>query len=146
MRCEVAATVNASNTSEKQEKRFRPNITKLFAAKNMKKSFLRPYLLSSVVVGAVDSKTGVAVSESIPEPPPVPEPEPVLEVASQLNALGEPTFASLGLGGWTPVGFVQNCFEYLHVTLGIPWWEAIVIGMFCFMFKKNVNVGRFQEQ
>jgi YidC/Oxa1 family membrane protein insertase len=34
----------------------------------------------------------------------------------------------LGLGGNTPVGFAQSCFEYLHVTLGVPWWEAIVLG------------------
>lgn len=131
MKCEVAAVVNKINTSEKQEKRIRPDISKLFTTRNIKKSILRPYLLSSVVVGAVDSKTGVL--EPIPEPPPIPEPEPVLDAASQLNALGEQTFASLGLGGWTPVGLVQNCFEYLHVTLGIPWWEAIVIGKFCFV-------------
>lgn len=64
------------------------------------------------------------VIEPIPEPPPI----PTEEVLNQLNALGEPTFASLGLGGWTPVGMVQQAFEYFHVTLGIPWWEAILIG------------------
>lgn len=45
-----------------------------------------------------------------------------------MNELGEATFASLGLGGKTPVGLAQTCFEYLHITLGIPWWEAILIG------------------
>lgn len=45
-----------------------------------------------------------------------------------LNAIGEPTFASLGLGGWSPVGLVQNGMEFLHVTLDIPWWGAIAIG------------------
>ncbi|KAK9886749.1 hypothetical protein WA026_018401 [Henosepilachna vigintioctopunctata] len=63
----------------------------------------------------------------IPEPPPIPD-VPFVEIAEQLNALGQPTFASLGLGGWTPAGIVQNCFEYLNVSLGIPWWEAIIIG------------------
>lgn len=64
------------------------------------------------------------VLDSIPEPPPI----PVEDVVSHLNTLGEASFASLGLGGWTPVGIVQQCFEYLHVSLGVPWWEAIMIG------------------
>lgn len=70
-----------------------------------------------IAAGAV-----VTAHESIPEPPPVPA------ITEPLNALGEPTLASLGLGGWTPVGMVQNCLEYLHVSLGVPWWEAVVIG------------------
>lgn len=80
---------------------------------------------TSVAEKPIDLSENVAVIDAIPEAPPV----PVEEVISQVNALGEPTFVSLGLGGSTPVGFVQHCFEYLHVTLGIPWWEAIVIGM-----------------
>ncbi|XP_968413.1 mitochondrial inner membrane protein OXA1L [Tribolium castaneum] len=80
------------------------------------------------------ASSGVAASsvvvEPIPEPPPVPPEaaETVSEIVSQVNALGEPTFASLGLGGKTPVGIAQTCFEYLHINLGVPWWEAIVIG------------------
>nr|CAI5833192.1 unnamed protein product [Callosobruchus analis] len=64
--------------------------------------------------------------ELIPEPPLIPE--GTEEVISQVNALGEPTLASLGLGGYTPVGLVQNCLELLHADLGIPWWGAIAIG------------------
>ncbi|XP_055842083.1 mitochondrial inner membrane protein OXA1L [Episyrphus balteatus] len=65
----------------------------------------------------------------IPEAPPIPEPQSLSEVATQvLNAAGEPTFASLGLGGWSPVGMVQNCMEYLHIGLDVPWWAAIAIG------------------
>lgn len=56
------------------------------------------------------------------------------EVINQLNALGEPTFASLGLGGKSPVGLVQSCFEYLHITLGVPWWEVIVLGTLVIRF------------
>lgn len=44
------------------------------------------------------------------------------------SALAEPTFASIGLGGWSPVGIVQNCMEYLHIGCDIPWWGSIVIG------------------
>lgn len=72
------------------------------------------------------SKTLVNLAD-IPEPPVAPE--TVTDVAGQaLNALGEPTFASIGLGGWSPVGLVQNCMEFLHVTCDLPWWGAIAIG------------------
>ncbi|XP_072938130.1 mitochondrial inner membrane protein OXA1L [Epargyreus clarus] len=66
--------------------------------------------------------------ESIPEPPPVPDPATLTEAVQSLAANGEPTFASIGLGGWGPVGIVQNCLEYLHVSLDVPWWGAILIG------------------
>lgn len=102
------------------------------------KKTLRYFIPGAVAVDA-QSKTELSASDPIPDLPPIPEPPPpssfadaAEEIVDQLNALGEPTFASLGLGGWTPVGFVQNCFEYLHVTLGIPWWEAIVIGKLFF--------------
>ncbi|XP_022920028.1 mitochondrial inner membrane protein OXA1L [Onthophagus taurus] len=71
--------------------------------------------------------------DNLPEPPPIPD-GLADSLLTQTNALGEPTFASLGLGGNTPVGLVQNCFEYLHVTLGVPWWEAIVIGTIIIRF------------
>ena len=51
-----------------------------------------------------------------------------------LNSLGEPTFQSLGLGShWTPVGWIQNGLEYLHVDLDLPWFQAIV--MFAFALR-----------
>ncbi|XP_050517119.1 mitochondrial inner membrane protein OXA1L [Diabrotica virgifera virgifera] len=83
-------------------------------------------------INTASSATEVKVEpivEAIPEPPVVPDVvESTGEVLNQLNALGEPTFASLGLGGYSPVGIVQNCFEYLHVTMGMEWWAAIAIG------------------
>jgi YidC/Oxa1 family membrane protein insertase len=90
----------------------------------------KKFALATAGVASVGSTVPNIVIEPIPEPPPVPpeSPEAVAEVVSQVNALGEATFASLGLGGNTPVGFAQSCFEYLHVTLGVPWWEAIVLG------------------
>lgn len=30
-----------------------------------------------------------------------------------------------------PVGIVQNCMEYLHIGLDLPWWACIVIGTVC---------------
>ncbi|XP_066148333.1 mitochondrial inner membrane protein OXA1L [Euwallacea fornicatus] len=76
--------------------------------------------------GTLKAGTPNTIIDPIPEPPPIPD--AVAEALSNLNELGEPTFISLGLGGWTPVGIVQNCMEYLHVTLGVDWWLAIMIG------------------
>jgi YidC/Oxa1 family membrane protein insertase len=60
----------------------------------------------------------------------MPAATPSMDVA-ELVAGAEPTFASIGLGGWSPVGLVQNCFEFLHISLDIPWWGAIMIGTVC---------------
>lgn len=68
------------------------------------------------------------VIEPIPEPPPVLQTDELSETVSQLNALGEPTLESLGLGGWFPVGIIQNSLEFLHVSLNLPWWGAIAVG------------------
>lgn len=82
--------------------------------------------------GAGDVGKTANILESIPEPPPVPDPATVFDVTAEtvqtIAANGEPTFASLGLGGWSPVGMVQNCLEYLHISLDVPWWGAILIG------------------
>ena len=48
----------------------------------------------------------------------------VAQVLSELSAQGD--FASLGLGGYTPVGLLQSTLEYLHVQAHLPWWLAIV--------------------
>lgn len=62
----------------------------------------------------------------VPEPPALPP--SVEELVETLPLSGEPTFASLGLGGWSPVGIVQNCMEYLHIGCDLPWWFSVVIG------------------
>lgn len=64
----------------------------------------------------------------IPEPPTVPVLDTSSTIAETLAQGAEPAFASLGLGGWTPVGMVQNCMEYLHIDAGCPWWTCIMIG------------------
>lgn len=65
--------------------------------------------------------------ENIPEPPPIPAAPEVADIV----AGAEPAFASLGLGGWSPVGIVQNCMEFLHITADLPWWGCIAIGTVC---------------
>lgn len=102
-------------------------------------------MFQSAAVGGILSEPHVGsqappdvVPDTIPEPPPIPIAtnidEGTTEIIKQINDLGEPTFASLGLGGNTPVGWVQSIFEYFHVTLGIPWWEAIVMGTLIIRF------------
>ncbi len=63
-----------------------------------------------------------AVSGYIPEPPPIVD-ENVL-----LNAIGEPSLQSLGLGSYyTPVGWIQNILELLHADLGLTWVQSICL-------------------
>lgn len=67
----------------------------------------------------------------IPEPPPIPEvsaTETVVEVVQKLAANGEATIESIGLGGWSPVGMVQQCLDFVHVGMGLPWWGTIAVG------------------
>jgi YidC/Oxa1 family membrane protein insertase len=46
-----------------------------------------------------------------------------------LNALGEQTLQSAGFGSWmTPVGWLQNALEFMHVSCGLPWWCSIIAG------------------
>lgn len=80
---------------------------------------------------AVTSSSTDVLKEStadiIPEPPPIPAPPP--EVMDTVKVFGgEPSFESLGLGGWTPVGLVQHAMEFLHVDCSLPWWCCIGIG------------------
>lgn len=82
------------------------------------------------------------VIDPIPEPPPIPE-NIIEETISQLNALGEPTLASIGLGGNTPVGLVQCAFEFLHANMGLEWWAAIGVGknnLFYHIFSRKNNI------
>jgi len=48
---------------------------------------------------------------------------------------GETTFESLGLGGYTPVGLVQNFLELMHISCDMPWWATIVFGILFFIIR-----------
>lgn len=71
-----------------------------------------------------------------PSPPPLPTPEsilppPVSDLAPTVaETLGqaEQSLLELGLGGYSPVGLIQNFLELLHLDVGLPWWGAIVTG------------------
>ncbi|XP_042874412.1 mitochondrial inner membrane protein OXA1L-like [Penaeus japonicus] len=75
------------------------------------------------------STVAQSVSDSIAYVPVPPTPPEVIGPA--LNALGEPTFQSLGIGGWTPVGLIQQSLEFLHVSVDLPWWAAISLATVC---------------
>ena len=68
-------------------------------------------------------------------------PSTVAQVLSDLPAQGD--FASLGLGGYTPIGLIQSSLEFLHVQANLPWWLAIIsctIALRVLMFPLAVKV------
>ncbi|XP_076332346.1 mitochondrial inner membrane protein OXA1L-like [Tachypleus tridentatus] len=82
------------------------------------------YLSTSAVYHQEEVPNSSLQAGYIPEPPQVPllntDVENVLEEKGSeiLNA---------GLGGWSPVGIIQHCLDFCHVSLDIPWWLSIVI-------------------
>lgn len=60
----------------------------------------------------------------IPDPPSIPE---IIEQLPKIHPNGEIAFESLGLGGYTPIGLIQNALEWLHISANFPWWGTIVI-------------------
>lgn len=106
-------------------------VVNIFCEKNFEVRKAKIYYAYSAAGSVRFASTGSTkpVLENIPEPPPVPDIPDVTEVAAQtLAANGEPTLASLGLAGYSPVGLAQRALEFLHVTMDIPWWGSILIG------------------
>ncbi|KYQ48195.1 Mitochondrial inner membrane protein OXA1L [Trachymyrmex zeteki] len=67
--------------------------------------------------------------DEIPDPPtPIQE---IIENIVKVHPNGEPTFESLGLGGWSPTGILHNLLEFMHINLDMPWWLAIVTVTIC---------------
>eukprot|EP00088_Acartia_fossae_P064005 TRINITY_DN7850_c0_g2_i1.p1 TRINITY_DN7850_c0_g2~~TRINITY_DN7850_c0_g2_i1.p1 ORF type:complete len:528 (+),score=107.74 TRINITY_DN7850_c0_g2_i1:36-1586(+) len=46
-------------------------------------------------------------------------------VEAALQIATEPTFRELGLGSGWPSGIAQMFMEFIHVDLGLPWWQVI---------------------
>ena len=46
------------------------------------------------------------------------------DAAVSLPSQGD--LASVGLGGHSPIGLLQSTLEWMHVTVGLPWWVSIV--------------------
>ena len=60
--------------------------------------------------------------------------------------------ASLGLGGYTPVGLLQTVLDTVHFHTGLPWWATIAgatvalrIALLPLAFKMQVNAAKLQN-
>ncbi|XP_016335071.1 mitochondrial inner membrane protein OXA1L [Sinocyclocheilus anshuiensis] len=92
----------------------------------------------STPVEPVDAAVSVPVSIPSPSADPAPAVTPpiteqvteapltALDVLQEVGA--EASLSELGLGSHTPVGLIQNLLEFMHVSIGMPWWGAIVAG------------------
>ncbi|KAI8614973.1 60Kd inner membrane protein-domain-containing protein [Chytriomyces sp. MP71] len=49
--------------------------------------------------------------------------DPVTPALTAITQLGD--LASLGLGGYGPVGLLQSFLELIYVSTGLPWWATI---------------------
>ncbi|KAI7790712.1 mitochondrial inner membrane protein OXA1L [Triplophysa rosa] len=85
---------------------------------------------------AVDVALSAPILNPITDPAPVAM-QPITEQVAEapvaaldvLQGVGaEASLSSLGLGSYTPVGLIQNLLEFMHVSIGLPWWGAIVAG------------------
>lgn len=88
----------------------------------------------SVVSNASNVSTQIPLVSEIPSIAEIPAPPAIPELSGVTDAIAstlEPTFASIGLGGWSPVGLLQDGFEFLHITCDLPWWGAIVATTIC---------------
>lgn len=111
-------------------------------------SAVKPYQHFQTLSSRYISTTVLHRAPADPNLPPPPAPVPpsfpteaadALETSSQglwaadaarILAEGE-TFASLGLGGYSPVGLIQSAMELIHSTTGLPWWGSIVLSTLC---------------
>lgn len=80
-------------------------------------------LTPSILASAVEN-VATKASLQIPDVPATPVEETIIQA---LAANGEPSFASLGLGGWSPIGLLQSGLEFIHVTCDLPWWITIAL-------------------
>ncbi|KAF5905428.1 mitochondrial inner membrane protein OXA1L-like, partial [Clarias magur] len=79
----------------------------------------------SVPVSASASVTAPDLTPGITQP--VTE-APVMAMDVLQGAGAHLSLTELGLGSYTPVGLIQNILEFMHVSVGLPWWGAIVAG------------------
>ncbi|BFZ25002.1 hypothetical protein BsWGS_28041 [Bradybaena similaris] len=103
-------------------------------------SMLHKHICITSSASLVRFKSSVAANEGnvaavmepsayIPPVPPMPDvTNATAEITGALNALGEPTLQSMGLGSFMPPGLIQQGLELLHAGLGLPWWGSIVVG------------------
>ncbi|XP_031619688.1 mitochondrial inner membrane protein OXA1L isoform X2 [Contarinia nasturtii] len=88
-----------------------------------KRNFSLTPTISASAVATAETNTSLQIPD-VPSTPTAPLEETVVQA---LAANGEPTFASLGLGGYSPIGLLQNALEYLHVSMDLPWYVTIAL-------------------
>lgn len=49
------------------------------------------------------------------------------DMADAMTSLGEPSLVSLGLGGYSPTGLIQQTLELIHVGGNVSWCASIAI-------------------
>ncbi|XP_068721903.1 mitochondrial inner membrane protein OXA1L-like [Montipora capricornis] len=75
--------------------------------------------------GTNDSVTNPFLQENAPDS--MLESGLLEDMADTVASLGEPTLASLGLGGYSPAGLIQQALELIHVSGNVSWCLSIVI-------------------
>ena len=53
-------------------------------------------------------------------------PDAITQAVSDITSQQGSDLASLGLGGYTPVGLIQTTLELIHVNSHLSWWLSIV--------------------
>lgn len=81
----------------------------------------------NAAAATVGEQTTNAAAEAIPAVPPAPTVVPVESFVESLADDAVPTLQSVGLGGWSPSGIVQQLLDFLHASTGLPWWATIAI-------------------
>ncbi|XP_075229597.1 mitochondrial inner membrane protein OXA1L-like [Lycorma delicatula] len=66
--------------------------------------------------------------------------------SGNVTLIEEPSFESIGLGGWSPPGLVQSAMEFLHISYSLPWWACVVCGTLIIRIAVLPLVIRFQRQ
>ena len=79
---------------------------------------MNPFLQENLPGSALDSMTTNS--------------ELLQDMADAVTSVGEPTLSSLGLGGWSPIGVIQQCLEMVHVYGGLSWCASIALVTVCF--------------
>uniref|UniRef100_A0A023FS83 Putative cytochrome oxid n=1 Tax=Amblyomma cajennense TaxID=34607 RepID=A0A023FS83_AMBCJ len=82
---------------------------------------------AAATVGVEQTTSAAAAAAAIPAIPPAPTAVPVESFVQSLADDTVPTLQSVGLGGWSPSGIVQQLLDFLHASTGLPWWATIAV-------------------
>ncbi|OQV17253.1 Mitochondrial inner membrane protein OXA1L [Hypsibius exemplaris] len=56
----------------------------------------------------------------------VPDAPAIPEIGEMILQAPTSSLAELGLNTWWPAGLLRSTFDWIHVTLDVPWWATIV--------------------